>query len=120
AAGGAVAAWVAGFGLFYSLLDMEVGGGQGLHSWAVRFGETGVFAGARVLHVGTIALLFVAGLGLAVGVWYWLGVIVVAALLAYEHRLIGPGDLARLDTAFFTTNGIISVTFFAFVLFDAI
>jgi 4-hydroxybenzoate polyprenyltransferase len=120
ALGGAVAAWVAGFDLFYSLLDLKVDREQGLHSWAVRFGENGVFAGARVLHVTTIALLFVAGLGLSVGVWYWLGLIAVAALLAYEHSLIGPGDLARLDAAFFTTNGIISVTFFVFVFFDAL
>jgi 4-hydroxybenzoate polyprenyltransferase len=120
ALGGAVATWVAGFDLFYSLLDVKVDREQGLHSWAVRFGENAVFAGARALHVATIALLFVAGLGLSVGVWYWLGLIVVAALLAYEHSLIGPGDLARLDAAFFTTNGIISVTFFIFVFFDAL
>jgi 4-hydroxybenzoate polyprenyltransferase len=120
ALGGAVATWVAGFDLFYSLLDVEIDREQGLHSWAVRFGETGAFVGARALHVATIGLLFVAGLGLTVGVWYWLGLIVVAALLAYEHSLVGPGDLARLDAAFFTTNGVISVTFFVFVFFDAI
>jgi len=120
ALGGAVATWVAGFDLYYSLLDAEVDRAQGLHSWAVRFGENGVFAGARVLHVATIALLFVAGLGLTIGVWYWLGLIVVAALLAYENSLIGPGDLTRLDAAFFTTNGVISVGFFVFVFFDSI
>jgi 4-hydroxybenzoate polyprenyltransferase len=120
ALGGAVATWVTGFDLFYSLLDVEVDRKQGLHSWAVRWGESGVFAGARVLHVATIGLLFVAGLGLGVGVWYWLGLIVVAALLAYEHSLVGPGDLARLDQAFFTMNGVISVTFFVFVFFDVI
>ena len=54
------------------------------------------------------------------GAWYWVGLIIVAALLAYEHSLVGPGDLARLDAAFFTTNGIISVTFFVFVFFDAL
>jgi 4-hydroxybenzoate polyprenyltransferase len=120
ALGGAVATWVAGFDLFYSLFDSEVDREQGLHSWAVRFGEDGVFAGARMLHVATIALLFVAGLGLSVGVWYWLGLIVVATLLAYEHRLVGPGDLDRLDAAFFTMNGVISLAFFVFVLFDVL
>jgi 4-hydroxybenzoate polyprenyltransferase len=120
ALGGAVAAWVAGFDLFYALLDVDIDRQQGLHSWAVRFGETAAFAGARALHVATIALLFVAGLGLTVGVWYWLGLIVVAALLAYEHSLVGPGDLARLDAAFFTTNGVISVAFFVFVFFDVV
>ncbi|HEY3920738.1 MAG TPA: hypothetical protein VGL76_01375, partial [Gaiellaceae bacterium] len=68
----------------------------------------------------TIALLFVAGLGLSVGVWYWLGLIIVAALLAYEHSLVGPGDLGRLDAAFFTMNGVISLAFFVFVLFDVL
>jgi 4-hydroxybenzoate polyprenyltransferase len=120
ALGGAVAAWVAGFDLFYGLLDVDVDRAQGLHSWAVRFGENAVFAGARILHLATIGLLFAAGLGLSVGAWYWVGLIIVAALLAYEHSLIGPGDLARLDAAFFTTNGIISVTFFVFVFFDAL
>jgi 4-hydroxybenzoate polyprenyltransferase len=120
ALGGAVATWVGGFDLFYSLLDVDVDRTQKLHSWAVRFGERGVFAGAAALHVATIALLFVAGLGLPVGIWYWLGLIVVAALLAYEHSLIGPGDLARLDAAFFTTNGVISVAFFVFVFFDSL
>src|SRR5207248_10258485 len=70
ALGGAVATWVAGFDLFYSLFDVEIDREQGLHSSAVRFGENTVFAGARVLHVATIGLLFVADLGLTVGVWY--------------------------------------------------
>ena len=120
ALGGAVATWVAGFDLFYSLFDVEIDREQGLHSWAVRWGENSVFAAARTLHVATIALLFVAGLGLSIGVWYWLGVIVVAALLAYEHALVGPGDTDRLDAAFFTMNGVISVTFFVFVFLDVV
>ena len=74
---------------------------------------------ARAFHLGTVALLLAAGLGLDVGVLYWLGVAVVAALLAYEHSLVRPGDLRRLDTAFFTMNGIISVVFFGFVLAEA-
>jgi 4-hydroxybenzoate polyprenyltransferase len=118
--GGAVATWVAGFDLFYSLLDVEIDRRERLHSWATRFGESGVFAGARVLHVLTVVLLIAAGLGLEVGVAYWLGVLVVAALLVYEHSLIRPGDLRRLDTAFFTMNGVISVAFFLFVAVDSL
>jgi 4-hydroxybenzoate polyprenyltransferase len=120
ALGGAVALWVAGFDLFYSLLDLEVDRAQGLQSVAVRFGEHGAFRGARLCHLGTIALLAVAGLGLDTSVLYWLGVAAVAALLAYEHSLVRPGDIRRLDTAFFTMNGVISVTFFAFVFADAL
>ncbi len=120
ALGGAVALWVAGFDLFYSLFDLEHDRAEGLHSWAVRFGESGVFTGARLLHVGTLALLVLAGLGLEVGSLYWLGVGFVAALLLYEHRLVRPGDLRRLDAAFFTVNGLISIVLFCFVLADAL
>jgi 4-hydroxybenzoate polyprenyltransferase len=120
ALGAAVAAWIAGFDLFYSLFDLEVDRAQGLHSWAVRWGERGVFRGARALHLATVALLIAAGLGAGVGVAYWLGVGAVAVLLLYEHSLIRPGDLRRLDAAFFTVNGIISVVFFAFVLVDVL
>jgi 4-hydroxybenzoate polyprenyltransferase len=118
--GAAVACWVAGFDLFYSLLDLDVDRRQGLHSWATRFGVASAFNGARVLHAATVALLAVAGALLGAGIFYWAGVAVVAALLAYEHSLIRPGDLRRLDAAFFTVNGVISVTFFAFVLADSL
>jgi 4-hydroxybenzoate polyprenyltransferase len=120
ALGGAVATWVAGFDLFYSLFDVEIDRAQGLHSWATRWGERGVFVGARVLHLLTVWLLAAAGAGLDVGLLYYLGVAVVAGLLSYEHSLVRPGDLRRLDAAFFTMNGVISVTFFAFVLADVL
>jgi 4-hydroxybenzoate polyprenyltransferase len=120
ALGAAVAAWIAGFDLFYSLFDVEIDRAQGLHSWAVRWGERGVFWGARALHLLTVALLVAVGLGAGVGVAYWLGVAAVAALLLYEHSLIRPGDLRRLDAAFFTVNGVISVVFFVFVLIDVL
>jgi 4-hydroxybenzoate polyprenyltransferase len=120
ALGGAVAAWVAGFDLFYALFDVEIDRRQGLHSWATRFGVRGSFFGARALHIATVVLLCVAGSGLAVGVAYWLGVVVVGLLLLYEHSLVRPDDLRRLDAAFFTMNGVISVAFFAFVLADAL
>jgi 4-hydroxybenzoate polyprenyltransferase len=116
----AVATWIAGFDLFYSLFDVEVDRSQGLHSAATRFGVRGVFWGARLLHVTTVACLCAVGAGLSVGVAYWLGVAIVAGLLAYEHWLVRPDDLRRLDMAFFTMNGVISVAFFAFVLVDAV
>ena len=67
-----------------------------------------------------MALLAVVGLALDVGPLYWVGVVAVAVLLLYEHRLVRPGDLRRLDAAFFTTNGVISVAFFVFVLLDVL
>jgi 4-hydroxybenzoate polyprenyltransferase len=118
--GAAVAAWIAGFDLFYSLYDLDVDRQQGLHSWATRWGVTGVFRGARALHGLTVGLLAGAGVGLAVGPLYWVGVGVVAALLVYEHLLVRPHDLSRLDAAFFTANGAISLAFFAFVLADVL
>ena len=120
ALGAAVAAWVAGFDLFYALFDIDVDREQGLHSWATRFGERGAFAGARALHLATIALLVAVGVGLHVGFLYWVGVALVAGLLFYEHTLVRPNDLRRLDAAFFTMNGVISVAFFAFVLADVL
>jgi 4-hydroxybenzoate polyprenyltransferase len=118
--GGAVACWVAGFDLFYALLDVDFDRAAGLHSWATRFGERGVFAGARFLHAVTVGLLAPAGAGLDVGIAYWAGVAAVAGLLLYEHLLIRPGDLRRLDAAFFTVNGVISVVFCGFVLIDVL
>ena len=118
--GAAVALWVAGFDLFYALFDVDVDRSQGLHSIVTRFGVRGAFVGARLSHVATVACLVAAGLGLSVGVLYWLGVAVVAAVLVYEHSLVRPDDLRRLDAAFFTANGVISVAFAAFVIADAV
>ncbi len=118
ALGGAVAFWVAGFDLFYSLFDLDVDRAQGLHSVATRFGVRGAFMGARICHVLTVVWLAVAGLGLDVGVAYWLGVVVVAVLLGYEHALVRPGDLRRLNAAFFSVNGVIALAFLGFVIVD--
>jgi 4-hydroxybenzoate polyprenyltransferase len=120
ALGAAVACWVAGFDLFYALLDVEVDRTQGLHSLAIRYGVRVDFAAARVLHLATVGALVAAGLGLPVGALYWLGVALVGGLLAYAHSLVRPNDLRRLDMAFFTMNGVISVGFFVFVLADAL
>src|SRR5437868_4116324 len=78
-----------------------------------------LFLVARVAHLATVAFLVAAGLGLPVGALYWIGVGVVSLLLGYEHSLVRPGDLRRLDTAFFTMNGVISVAFAVFVILDA-
>ena len=118
--GAAVALWVAGFDFFYALFDTDVDVSQGLHSIATRFGTNGAFVAARLAHVGTVACLVAAGLGLAVGALYWLGAAVVALLLLYEHTLVRADDLRRLDAAFFTMNGVISVAFAAFVIADAV
>jgi 4-hydroxybenzoate polyprenyltransferase len=120
ALGGAVAFWVAGFDVLYALFDVDIDRAQGLHSLPARFGVRAAFAGARTAHGAALLFLVIAGLGLSVGTLYWLGTAAVAALLAYEHSLVSAEDWRRLDTAFFTMNGVIGVTFFVFVLADVL
>jgi len=112
----AVTCWVAGFDIFYALQDIAFDRGQGLRSLPAALGERRAIALARVLHLLSVIALALVGVGIGVGPLYWVGVGVVAALLLYEHALVRPGDLSRLDSAFFTMNGVISITFFAFVL----
>ena len=115
-----VAAWVGGFDILYALQDVEFDRAEGLHSIPALLGEARAVALARAHHVMTVVALAIAGLGAGAGGWWFAGVAVVAGLLAYEHRLVSPADLSRLDAAFFRMNGIISVTFFGFALLDRI
>jgi 4-hydroxybenzoate polyprenyltransferase len=116
----AVATWVAGFDIFYALPDEAFDRTEGLRSAVVRLGERRAILLAKLLHALTIPLLALFGLGAGFGLWYYAGVLVAAAILAYEHRLVRPGDLTRLDAAFFTMNGVMSVTVFLFALVDRI
>ncbi len=120
ALGLAVLFWVAGFDIFYALQDLEFDRARGLHSIPSRLGVERSFVLVRVFHVAMVALLLLLPLGTDLGGIYLLGVAVVAGLLLYEHRLVRPGDLSRLDAAFFNMNGYISVTIFAFTLADAL
>jgi 4-hydroxybenzoate polyprenyltransferase len=112
----AVATWVAGFDILYALQDVTFDRENALHSVPVAFGEAGALGVARALHVVTVGALALVGLAAGAGWLYAVGVAVAAALLLYEHSLVRVGDLARLDAAFFTMNGIISIAFFGFVL----
>jgi 4-hydroxybenzoate polyprenyltransferase len=112
----AVMSWVSGFDIFYSLQDIGFDREQGLHSLPAALGEGRAIQIARALHSLTILALALVGVGIAAGWVYALGVATVAALLVYEHSLVRVGDLSRLDAAFFTLNGVISITFFGFVL----
>ena len=105
----AVTFWVSGFDIFYALQDEQFDRAAGLHSAIVRFGPgRGIFL-AKVLHGLALAALVAFGWGAGLGPVYYGGVAVGAALVAYEHQLVKPGDLRRLDAAFFTMNGIVSV-----------
>ena len=111
-----VSSWTAGFDILYALQDEDFDRAERLHSVPVVFGRRGALAIARGLHVLTIASLAAVGVGVPVGWLYAAGVCVAAGLLLYEHSLVRGDDLSRLDAAFFTMNGVISLTFFGFVL----
>jgi len=114
----AVMTWVAGFDIFYALPDEAFDRGAGLRSAVVRLGEHRAILLAKLLHGVTIPALLVFGMIAGFGYWYFTGVIVAALILVYEHQLVKPGDLSRLDAAFFTMNGVMSVTVFLFALVD--
>ena len=110
--GAAVTLWVAGFDIIYACQDVEFDHSLGLHSIPRRFGVRAALWISALLHLGTLALLvhvaWMENLGWIAGA----GLVVVAALLAYEHSLVKPSDLRRVNAAFFTVNGFISILFF--------
>ena len=116
----AVASWVAGFDILYALQDTAFDAAQGLHSIPVAFGAEGAVRISQLLHAVTVASLVAVGMATGAGWLYAVGVLVAAGLLLYEHSLVKPNDLSRLDAAFFTMNGVISIAFFVFVLAERI
>ena len=110
--------WTGGFDILYALQDVAFDRANGLFSLPAALGAPRALNVARVLHIGTVLLLALVGWATGGGVLYALGVAVVAMLLAYEHSLVNPDDLSKLDAAFFTMNGVISITFFTFVLLE--
>jgi 4-hydroxybenzoate polyprenyltransferase len=113
-----VATWVAGFDIFYALQDVQFDRAERLRSIPAALGVERAITVARVLHVVAVAALIAVAFAIDAGLWYWVGVALAAGLLVYEHSLVAPGRLDRLDAAFFTMNGMISITFFFFVLMD--
>jgi 4-hydroxybenzoate polyprenyltransferase len=120
--GAAVLCWVAGFDILYALQDLEFDLATGLHSIPVRSGESGALWISGLLHLAMLGLLaalpafYPPGLGVA----YWIGVAGCAALLAWQHSIVRPGDLSRLDAAFFQANGLLAVWLFAATAADLV
>jgi len=114
----AVLTWVAGFDVFYALPDEGFDRDEGLRSAVVRLGQSRAILFGKLLHGITIPALALFGSGAGFGIWYFVGVAVAAAILAYEHQLVKPGDLSRLNAAFFTMNGVMSLTVFGFAVID--
>jgi 4-hydroxybenzoate polyprenyltransferase len=118
--GGAVALWIGGFDIIYATMDLEIDRSQGLHSIPRRFGVATALRITRAFHLASVLLLVWLGLALGLGPLYYLGVAVVAALLAYENSIVSADDLSRVDMAFLTMNGVIALVFLAGVLADAL
>jgi 4-hydroxybenzoate polyprenyltransferase len=112
----AVLFWVTGFDVIYACQDVEFDRATGLHSFPARFGIAAALRAARVCHGLTIAAFAALGWMVGLGAAYWVGVLAVTALFVYEHSLVSPTDLSRLDVAFFNVNGYIAVILFVAVL----
>lgn len=113
-----IAVWTAGFDVLYATQDKEFDERQGLHSIPVRFGIARALWIARGLHIAAAAGLLLLLLLTDLSWWYAAGMLIAYLILFYEHRLVSPTDLSKLNTAFFTMNGVLSVVVFVFTLLD--
>jgi 4-hydroxybenzoate polyprenyltransferase len=115
---GAVTLWAGGFDVLYACQDFEHDRTAGLHSLPQSTGITTAFWAARLMHLAMLAALVWFGRLFSFGLVGWLGILAVGLLLAYEHSMVSPHDLRRLNTAFFTMNGVIAMVFLCFVTAD--
>jgi 4-hydroxybenzoate polyprenyltransferase len=115
---GAVSCWVFGFDLIYACQDAAFDRERGLRSIPARFGVAAALRAARGLHVGTAALLGLFAWRAELGWLYWIALGLACALLVWEHGLVSPGDLSRVDVAFFTLNGWVGVGLFLGLALD--
>jgi 4-hydroxybenzoate polyprenyltransferase len=116
----AVGIWIGGFDLIFACQDVAADRAHGVRSVPARFGVAAALYGARVCHVITLGLFVWFGLGSGAGVWWWMGLVIVASAFVYEHSLVKPRDLSRLNRAFFTVNGAIGIALFVFALTDLV
>jgi len=114
----AVVFWLAGFDVIYSLQDREFDGQIGLHSIPVRFGVAGALRLSSGFHCLTVFFLALVGGAAGMGSLYWIGFLTVAAVLVWEHRIVRPSDLSRINKAFFDLNAYVSLGYFLFTLAD--
>lgn len=114
----AVLTWVSGFDIIYALQDVEFDQSQKLYSIPAWLGKPKALTVSSVLHLLSSAFVIVAGFYGGFGVFYWIGVAVFIGMLIYQHSIVKPNDLSRVNLAFMTANGIASVVFMVFVLAD--
>ena len=118
--GGIVLFWVSGFDILYALQDLAFDRTAGLHSIPVALGVNGSLWAARLFHLAMLALLASLYIVMQLGGFFMAGIVVVIAMLAYEHWLLRSGDLQKLDAAFFNMNGYISVAILIFTVLDVL
>lgn len=116
----AVGVWIGGFDLIFACQDVAADRAHGVRSVPARFGIAAALAGARYAHVVTMLLLILFGAQVHAGAWWWVGLVIVAGAFAYEHSLVKPDDLSRLNRAFFTVNGFVGIALFFFALLDLV
>jgi len=114
----AVALWIAGFDILYATQDYEFDRSHNIHSLPARFGIPAALKVSRWLHLATWILFVLAGIAAGAGPWYYVGVLLVGLVLIYEHRLVKPDDLSRINQAFFEANVVVSLSMFFFTLID--
>lgn len=114
----AVLTWVSGFDIIYALQDEEFDKENGLNSIPANFGAKNALRISEVLHVLSFIFILLPVLFMPVGILYYIGIAFYGALLIYQHRIVSPNDLSKVDRAFMTTNGIASVVFAVFYLLD--
>jgi len=110
--------WVSGFDIIYALQDEDFDRENKLYSIPAALGKGKALMVSRILHVLSAACVVLAGWYGHFGLWYWIGAILFIGLLVYQHALVKPNDLRKVNLAFFTTNGIASVVFATFVIID--
>ncbi|NPA57656.1 MAG: UbiA family prenyltransferase [Aquificae bacterium] len=113
-----MAFWVAGFDIFYALQDIEFDRKVGVHSIPARFGVKKAILFARFFHFLTLIFLVLTGIYAEMGIIYYAGLLVLAGFLIYEHSLIKENDLSKINVAFFTVNGYVSILYMVFVIAD--
>ncbi|MEU1651435.1 4-hydroxybenzoate octaprenyltransferase [Streptomyces pristinaespiralis] len=116
----AVGVWIGGFDLIFACQDVQADRAHGVKSVPARFGIPAALHGARASHVVTTGLLVWFALATDAGVLFWVGLVIVAAAFLYEHTIVRPHDLSRLNRAFFTTNGFIGISLFVCALLDLV
>ncbi len=110
--------WVSGFDIIYALQDVEFDREHQLYSIPAWLGKTKALRFSELLHLLSAICVFVAGIYGGFGLWYWMGVLVFTVMLIYQHSVVKPNDLSRVNLAFMTANGIASVVFAIFVIAD--